>query len=488
MDPTTKSEGYAWKIVRLLIGPAVMAAVFLKGFSWPHSILRGVQLNFYTGFVFVGALLFSTGLLGILRLRMDRKPGAPPRSGTSKLAWFAAAVLLAALLGGGEQFAGRVVNVRAAERTRFEDASSRNTADSWNSWRYFLRHHHGEPLVRTYDDPETRDRFKKVFETTLLMDDDRSALHQLSVRMEQQAGGAAEWEDYGWWLDTFTPVREHARAGETAYEDARFREAAADGSPGQLRAFRLEFPKGRHADEAKALLQARYREVEKRYADLVASKQANPESVAGVKSLLAWLRENDVDARMVPVCFLPVEGLDGDNLEEAVRKVVRPKEVVPVSPQFTAEVNQKRQYSVTYSMDKALRAVMGSLVALREAKADETRRQARFLVGYKVFGTGQVYSRVSENALPPDQRTVYVGIGMRFDCTIQVPSGGAPLDEDLGRGHRFTLTARPAPNFTAVGDKSGVSAGAVYSTMASTAFDNFRDSLIRGYGLEVPRD
>ena len=65
----------------------------------------------------------------------------------------------------------------------------------------------------------------------------------------------------------------------------------------------------------------------------------------------------------------------------------------------------------------------------------------------------------------------------------------ATLTDDPAQGHAFNVSAKPSPTFTAgtVDRTPAQNADAIYGTMASTAFDDFERSLIKSYGLVVPK-
>lgn len=65
---------------------------------------------------------------------------------------------------------------------------------------------------------------------------------------------------------------------------------------------------------------------------------------------------------------------------------------------------------------------------------------------------------------------------------VQIPKGREPLDQDLEHGFRFQQFARPSPHITASSQEK-ISDSDVYGAMASSAFDDFRDRLIKSYGL-----
>ena len=226
-------------------------------------------------------------------------------------------------------------------------------------------------------------------------------------------------------------------------------------------------------------LTATVRNATHRYELSINGKKTNAQSVAGIRALLS----QDVDAFVVPVVFLPVKGLDASELEDAVKEKTGAKEVVPVAPSFTPELNAARRYSVTFSMNEALAPVVGDLFQLKEGTPEETRTGPRFLVGQSVFPSGSVYASVDEKERPVSEQTLFMGVAMRFECTIQVPDRGVPLEDDLARGHRFTLLAKPAPDISASTREGKMSGEAVYNAMANSAFASFRDGLLEAWGL-----
>ncbi len=502
-------ETYTWKVIRILIGPIPLVLVlnYLLRETWIADSNETTPLTLATA---LGSLFLTTGLVGAFRLHRDRKrSNVPKRTFKLKLAWFGLAATLAALLTGGVIFLGRVFNVRNTESYRW--TAMHLSVDEWSErtgvagdderarqsqrardYILFVEMYHPGLCAERVDEAAVERVSRRLAEL-----DRHNALHGAIEEYQRRLKGTRDrsegvWlknkPDLSWYLNTFTPVAEHLAAADMAYEDARLSESVASGTATSLRAFRFEFSDGRHDEASRGALRDLYREAEKRYAGT--AERADPESAEGIKALLAHLRDTDVETMVVPVCFLPVEGLQGQEIERAIKQETGAKRVIPVSPAFTAELNVQRQGLVVRRMNQALRAVVGDLFELREAPPEKTRNQPRFLVRYKVVGTGAIYSSQSEEKLPMAERTLFVGIAMGFECSIQLPEGQAPLVDDPEAGHCFTLMAEPATSFSAghEGQSLGAYAAAVYNTMASTAFDDFKNALVRTYGLGEPKE
>ena len=485
-------ETYTSKWIRILIGFVVLALAtkYVAREDWFREP-REVQAM--GAVVFVGALLLVSGVLSALRLRRERRqePAAAGagRTGVQRLVGVVVTAGLAGLLAGGLASGARVLNVTWAEQTAWRRAQAKGDAEAYSSYVYTIMQRH-QPLAEERVDEDAARRASKAYRAAPLLGPMREGLHRWSIRAKQPGERASQpWKpDLSGLLDRFTPVREHVAAADAAYDDARFQEATAAGTASALRIYRMELAGGRHVDAARDALRALYREAEQRYAELIAGGQADPASSAGIQALLAHLREQDVDALVVPVCFLPVAGLEGGAIEQAIRDETGGK-VVPVSPVFTAERNAKRERGVVQRMDKALRAVVGDLFELRLSDPAEARNRARFLVQHEVLPTGAIYQARSQDELPVAERTLFVGIAVAFTCSVQVPADGAPLADDPGQGHRFTLLAKPAPSFSA--DRGArtleQSGDLVYGTMVQTAFADFERALIESYGLSEPK-
>jgi hypothetical protein len=462
-------EGATWKVLRVVAGLALLG---LAAAAWNGNFVKADFVSVLIGLASVGSVLLTTGVLGLVRRSRDGRPGGVP---ASKVAWVLAALVLAIPLTAVVSFAGRAINFRHSEAIFWPPEGA--TAEAWHQYLYSLGERHAA-LAATQARPETLAQVTKVLALVPATAEAHLPLYGLQVRLEQATRGGGEDD---WWLDTFTPVRAHFAQAAEQYREARFREVMATRSTAELKVYRLEFP-GVHEPETRAALAEKYRAATVRYEQLINGKRTNPESVAGIRALLS----QDVDAFVVPVVFLPVKGLDAAELEDVVKQKTGAKEVVPVSPSFTPELNAARRYSVTFSMNEALAPVVGDLFQLREGSPEETRTGPRFLVGQTVFPSGSVYASLAEKERPLAEQTLFMGVAMRFECTVQVPKEGAPLEDELARGHRFTLLAKPAPDISAATREGKFSGEVVYNAMANSAFDSFRDGLLEAWGLGGP--
>jgi hypothetical protein len=474
--------GYGFKLLRVLAGAPVLVGVvlYMRKEMWVRD---ASEVKAQAVLCCVAALLVVSGVLGSARLFSRRWRGLPDEVGWGAGFLFFLLTLGVSLpIGLGTAFLGRVMNVRTAEAWHWTNQGLREEADvvrGYLEWaegddeEYFGRKHdiaalqrrHREFLDLPYDDPR-RDSMQREVDATR---DAVDRYHQ------------ARRADGGWFLREFTPLNAHLVEAEQRFDDLSYAEAVAKKSATALREYRAAFPQGRHAEEARAALRARYAEAEARYLDMVTKSEAeDAQAVAGVKALLTYLREHDLESPVVPVCFLPVEGLEGEKIEAVIRAETGSEKVVAVSPAFTPQRNASRHGAVVDKMNTALRWVVGDLFQLVERDAKELADGPRFLVRYVVSGTGDAYSRKSEDALPVPERTFFVGIAFAFDFTLQVPGHEAELDLDPTKGFRFAVQAKPAPEFSVMGEGD---AWTVYETMASTAFDDFAGALARGYGL-----
>jgi hypothetical protein len=260
------------------------------------------------------------------------------------------------------------------------------------------------------------------------------------------------------------PLDAHEPEIEALHDDVTWRGKAEKRSAVAAREYLKEFPKGRHVADAKKLLHELYMDAEATY--VARAKDAESKAVEGMKALLAHLREKDDPG--VGILFTPVEGLDGAGPETHVKKKTGSSKVEPVGPAFTKERNESREYAISNQLKKALGTVFSDDLFLFEGK---DKPGVRFVVRHKVKGSGDYYTNKKEEHLPLAQRTVYVGIYVEFEVTVEVGEEKFPVK----------IIATPAPNFSVRNMSS------VYDVMAQTAFDEFGRKLVAAYGIGESR-
>ncbi len=273
------------------------------------------------------------------------------------------------------------------------------------------------------------------------------------------------------------PLKWHKTEAEQRYDDSSFERAVKSKSATPLRAYRKEFPQGRHATEAKEAVEKLYVAAEEQY--LTHTEKAKPEAAEGMKALFTHMRQED--APLVRICFLPGKGVDGVSLEKATFEKTGSKRIHGVSGSFSKEANEGREDRIVAVMQESFKKVLPQeLFELK--KGDREDKGPRFLVHYDVRGTGSFYTAESEDNLPVEKRQIWIGIVMAFDFSLQVPGSKYEPSEDPEHGYRFSMIARPAPNFDV---RQNASATEVYDRMVATAFDEFQVELANAYGLEL---
>lgn len=419
---------------------------------------------------------------------------------TSRPGWFLpglASLLVLAVLGGGLGWGAsrwaRIRNIRNYEGRSWEQVESSRKRDlsrqhhALEQYLFFAERHDPALLEARYQDVAgLREVYEKWNDEPYSPSKQARQERVLFLRGIHEGWRAAQRSDIRGLLEAYTPFTAHSRAALEGYDDVCFQEALEKKTAGALREYRRDFEKGRHREDAREVLRDMYRQAEARYLENAPTTDAPPAAVEGMKSLLAYLREHDPEALQVPVCFLPVEGLEGGRIEDFVRALTGSKKVHPVSPAFSKAANQTREHRIVSHMDQALRWVVGDLFRLATGSLESSRDRPRILVGYQVVGTGIPYTMVAEKDLAREARNVYVGIALDFQFSLQVPAGDAPLSDDPAEGHHFPLRATPAPNFSAAGRNQGPEAfaRAVYDAMAETAFAEVTRRLARQLGLE----
>lgn len=243
----------------------------------------------------------------------------------------------------------------------------------------------------------------------------------------------------------------------------------------ELRDYQQRYPQGRHVEEARERVRQLYRDAEAKYLTRTGA-DADPQAVEGMKALLAYLRETDKPD--IGILFLPAEGVDGAALEAEAREAAGVDEVVPVGPSFTAERNRMREGQIIQSVQASFRMLFAQdLFNLRAGSLDAP--DPRFLIRYRVTGSGETYVHVDDAGMPLPDSPTYVGIKILFDFALQVPGSAHALDPSAERGYRFSTAAEPAAQF----GSSGQTGEGVYDPMVDSAFLDFQQRLAVAYGF-----
>ncbi len=301
-----------------------------------------------------------------------------------------------------------------------------------------------------------------VREEHRIWDEVRPDGHSMDARWYVGFAKGVESGEVPSFLVGLAPLHEHRARAEEIYDEAVFREAKQAGTSKALRDYVKELPEGRHVADARAALAALYADAEARY--VIRAKGANDEAKAGMKALLAALRDQREDQPTVGIVFEPAQGLEGDRVEKHVRDETGSSKVEPVGPAFTKERNEIREGRIVAKMKDAFRSIFPEDLFALEAK---DRPGARFVVRHTVRGSGDYYTSKSEKDLPLAQRTVYCGIVVDFEVRLEVGERSFPI----------SFAASPAPNFSVGKSES------VYDVMAESAFYELQHQLIKAYGL-----
>ncbi len=452
---------------RIFLGavPVVAAAIYLAN---SDRLLDTDEVLVTTGAIALGALLLASGMIGALRLAGTPRTRTPPqRSAGERIAWGALTLVMGVLVALIVATAARVRNVTLVEQTEWQRAVQADTPGAYEDYLAFVertrptRAQGFARLVRLNDTQWLFDMFTEasghIVAATIAHDD-------ASYRETVKVGTPQAFRAY---LRDFNPGV-HTADATLALDDAVYAEAAKAGTAAALRDYREQFSRGRHTKDARLALEAMYARAEADYDARVAGK-ADAVAAAGIKALLAGLREEDVDQVRVPVAFQPVTGLAGDAIELASKAKAGGAKVALVAPALSAEANAARESAVVEALNDGLADVVGDLFRLEVRPADETRGELRLLVSTQVRATGEVHAAEDQARLPPAQRTVHAGLEFVFKASVQVPGS---------KGVPFTFTVKPAPKFAA-----GAAADDVTAAMVSLAFEELRGALLKAHGL-----
>lgn len=272
----------------------------------------------------------------------------------------------------------------------------------------------------------------------------------------QSCGSVACVEDY-----IRAEGRHAEEAARTALPAAAFREAQRTGTVEALRDFVRAYPSSAQAGQARQVIHERFESVRASFNSQAATSDANMLVFMG--QLLTWLEAHDsppVRVRFYAPSTLALAAVDA----------ALPRGVTPISPHFSQELSEPRERSITTVLERGFAAVFPrDVMSLEHAGrvvegAPPETEHATIDVAYIVAPSGTVYvDRV-------DGRQ-FVGIVIEFTVRMSIPGSTTT--------HTFALLVEPPETFSVSYDSygGGPSEGAVYSAMASRAFDQLGSRL-----------
>ena len=251
--------------------------------------------------------------------------------------------------------------------------------------------------------------------------------------------------------------------GLNAYHDDRLSWNAATEvrTASGYRLYLGSHPQGRWRGEAQTALAGLYEAADSRYAQAL-SDDHDAEAVAAFRSLLHSARITGEFE--VPVQFRRENALPVD-LEARLARASGFSGILMIGDAFTESRMQAREARILEQLRSAIRTVIPEDVLQLRASSNAS---PRMVVSYTVAASGDLYYKTSQEALPESKRPFYPGIQFGWTCDIKAPNSG----EDL---YRFSLDSAPAMQFSAADD--------VYDGMADSAFEDFRNALIKRLGL-----
>lgn len=245
---------------------------------------------------------------------------------------------------------------------------------------------------------------------------------------------------------------------------AAFGEAERAGTVTALREFILEYPRTQWEERAHQVIHQRFEVVRGQFMAQAATNDPNMPVFMG--ELLAWLELNGS-----PPVHVRFNAPSGQMLEEIDRDL--PPNTSPVAPHFTAERSAPREQHITKVLQRGFGAVFPEDVMSLEHRGrilpttpPETLH-ATIDVSYVIRPSGSIYI---------DDVTQRQFIGIHNDFVVRMAIPGST------RSHSFQLQVQPPQRFSVGYDRFDVSGqgptdGAVYTTMASRAFEQLGTQL-----------
>jgi len=170
------------------------------------------------------------------------------------------------------------------------------------------------------------------------------------------------------------------------------------------------------------------------------------------KILLEYLRDNDIYT--VQIIFTPKSNIN-DICSDRFK-------IIPITPSFSDEENQKRQNSSIKTLQSTLGKIFPTDIIDFSNLSTTDLSLPRFVINYTYTNdpNSLYYSKKEEN-LSEELRTYYYGITIVWDIKLFIDNSSIPI-------YNFELLSNPAQEF------SSYNVDDVYSNMAISAFNDFK--------------
>lgn len=167
------------------------------------------------------------------------------------------------------------------------------------------------------------------------------------------------------------------------------------------------------------------------------------------------------------------------NLEQQLKQEFGVGNILSIGDSFSDYKMQSRENEILSAVTSAFKEVISEdILELTDTGSGDSN--VVFLVTYKVRAGKSLYYRNAESNIPIESRPFYPGIYISWDFEIRIPSES--------QAYRFSMESSPAEEIRYQTSGYGTDTSTLYDRMAGSAFDHFRQELVKRLGLRQFND
>ena len=246
-------------------------------------------------------------------------------------------------------------------------------------------------------------------------------------------------------------------------------DAAAINRVGGYRKYLVTHPSGAWIEEANKRIEQQYDTSASNYRRSLSTgfDQKASEALLGVLTYIKRTQNYRVRVVFERLNEIPT------NLEERLKEEFGVTSVLSMGDAFSEEKMRAREQEIITQVASAFKEVIPEdiLEIVGTGAADS---KVVLVIRYKVRAGKSLYFRDVDSHISAHLRNYYPGVYLTWDFEIRVPEQ---------RGYRFSLESNPASTISYRSASNLPDSSTVYDRMTSSAFENFRDELIRRLGL-----
>lgn len=252
-------------------------------------------------------------------------------------------------------------------------------------------------------------------------------------------------------------------------DELRWNTAISSSSATGYRLYLASRPDGHHLSDAHAAIATLYDNAAHNYRS--APGFTTSEGSEAIIRILQFAKSTD--RYKVFVAFAGDNEIPA-NIEDRVMSITGLSQIVPIMPSFTTSMNKTREARILEKISSSFGKVIPGDI-LQFAAGQASSQDVRFVVGYVIRASGDLYYPVKQEHLAETKRDWYTGIEFQWDFHIVVPGA-----EDSS--FQLALKSEPAQLFQVASGRTDSEGGLapleVYDSMADSAFGDFGSKLL----------